>query len=108
MRAPEPRQQSPAPGAFRFRPVLILGTLCAGSFAATFAVVALTGPGSARQPGMVWVPGGEFTMGTDSDHGWPDEKPAHRVKLDGFYMDVTEVTNAHTATRWSRWSTRGG
>ncbi len=44
--------------------------------------------------GMVWIPGGEFTMGTDSQAAWPDEKPAHRVRVDGFLMDVTEVTNA--------------
>jgi formylglycine-generating enzyme required for sulfatase activity len=43
---------------------------------------------------MVWVPGGEFTMGTDSDLGWDDEKPAHRVQVDGFWMDETDVTNA--------------
>jgi formylglycine-generating enzyme required for sulfatase activity len=45
-------------------------------------------------PGMVWIPGGEFTMGTDSNIGWVDEKPAHRVRVDGFWMDETEVTNA--------------
>lgn len=44
--------------------------------------------------GMVWIPGGEFTMGTDSELGWPDEKPAHHVRVDGFWMDETEVTNA--------------
>jgi len=43
---------------------------------------------------MVWIPGGEFTMGTDSDLGWADEKPAHRVEVDGFFMDEPEVTNA--------------
>lgn len=43
--------------------------------------------------GMVWIPGGEFTMGTDSELGWPDEKPAHRVRVAGFWMDETEVTN---------------
>jgi formylglycine-generating enzyme required for sulfatase activity len=48
----------------------------------------------AAPTGMVWVPGGEFTMGTDSDLGWPDEKPAHRVRVDGFWMDETDVTNA--------------
>src|SRR5262249_50328699 len=37
---------------------------------------------------------GEFTMGTDSEIGWSDEKPAHRVRVDGFFMDETEVTNA--------------
>jgi formylglycine-generating enzyme len=44
--------------------------------------------------GMVWIPGGEFTMGTDAEMGWPEEKPAHRVRVDGFWMDETDVTNA--------------
>lgn len=42
--------------------------------------------------GMVWVPGGEFTMG--SDHHYPEEAPAHRVAVDGFWLDRTPVTNA--------------
>ena len=33
-------------------------------------------------------------MGTESDLGWTDEKPAHRVSVNGFWMDETEVTNA--------------
>ena len=37
-------------------------------------------------------------MGTDSELGWPDEKPAHRVRVDGFWMDATEVTNAQFRT----------
>ncbi len=45
-------------------------------------------------PGMIWIASGEFTMGTDSELGWPDEKPAHRVRVDGFWIDETEVTNA--------------
>jgi formylglycine-generating enzyme required for sulfatase activity len=43
---------------------------------------------------MVWIPGGQFTMGTDDEQGWPDEKPSHQVAVDGFWMDTTEVTNA--------------
>lgn len=43
---------------------------------------------------MVWIPGGEFTMGTNEEDSYPFEKPAHRVKVDGFWMDATEVTNA--------------
>jgi formylglycine-generating enzyme len=50
-------------------------------------------PGAAPS-GMVWIPGGAFTMGTDSQLGWPDEKPAHRARVDGFWMDQTDVTNA--------------
>ena len=46
-------------------------------------------------PGMVWIAGGEFMMGTDTDpQRREDETPAHKVKLDGFWMDITEVTNA--------------
>jgi sulfatase modifying factor 1 len=47
--------------------------------------------------GMVWIPGGEFVMGTNSAEAWPDEKPAHRVAVDGFWMDATEVTNSQFA-----------
>lgn len=43
--------------------------------------------------GMVWIPGGEFTMGTDDPESYEAERPAHRVKIDGFWMDITEVTN---------------
>lgn len=40
---------------------------------------------------LVFVPGGEFVMGNDS--GEPDEKPAHRVKVEGFWIGKYEVTN---------------
>lgn len=43
--------------------------------------------------GMVWIPGGEFTMGTDEQEAYEYERPAHKVKVDGFWMDATEVTN---------------
>lgn len=42
---------------------------------------------------MVWIPGGEFFMGTNEEEAYPTEKPAHKVKVDGFWMDETEVTN---------------
>jgi len=50
---------------------------------------------------MVWVPGGEFSMGSDETGealcGLPgvtrDALPIHRVYVDGFWMDATEVTN---------------
>ena len=40
---------------------------------------------------MVWVPGGEFLMG--SDQHYPEEAPAHRVSVDGFWIDRFQVTN---------------
>jgi formylglycine-generating enzyme len=43
------------------------------------------------RPGMVWIPGGEFLMGSDSHY--PEEAPAHRVRVDGFWMDQFTVTN---------------
>jgi len=88
----------PSPGAHALgMRSLLLAALGIGAFGVSFALVRLSrlakspadGP-----PGMVWVGGGEFTMGTDSDLGWPDEKPAHRVRVDGFWMDEHEVTNA--------------
>jgi formylglycine-generating enzyme required for sulfatase activity len=40
---------------------------------------------------MVYLPGGEFTMGSDKES--PDEAPAHRVRVGGFLMDKFEVTH---------------
>ncbi|MBX2987164.1 MAG: formylglycine-generating enzyme family protein [Bdellovibrionaceae bacterium] len=44
---------------------------------------------------MEWIPGGTFLMG--SNHHYPEEAPAHRVRVDGFWMDKTPVTNADFA-----------
>lgn len=52
--------------------------------------------------GMVWIPGGEFSMGAqdppdiDDEVGMnatKDSRPIHRVYVDGFWMDKTDVTN---------------
>jgi formylglycine-generating enzyme required for sulfatase activity len=43
---------------------------------------------------MAWIPAGEFVMGTDNPRSMANERPAHRVKLDGFWMDEHDVTNA--------------
>lgn len=43
--------------------------------------------------GMVWIPEGEFIMGSDDKEAKKDEKPTHRVKISGFWMDATPVTN---------------
>jgi formylglycine-generating enzyme len=70
---------------------LFLAILGIVAFGVTYALVSST---KQAPPGMVWIPGGEFTMGTDSNLGWPDEKPAHQVRVAGFWMDETDVTNA--------------
>ena len=44
---------------------------------------------------MVWVPGATFRMGSDSHY--PDEAPAHRVAVDGFWIDRNPVTNERFA-----------
>ena len=57
-------------------------------------------PGPAPQ-GMVWIPGGVFSMGAQDppdmdDVGMKatiDSRPVHRVYVDGFFMDKTDVTN---------------
>ncbi|NNC88744.1 MAG: formylglycine-generating enzyme family protein [Akkermansiaceae bacterium] len=46
---------------------------------------------------MVWIPGGTYTRGNDRNLGttatYPEEQPAHKVTVDGFWLDATEVTN---------------
>lgn len=52
------------------------------------------GAGVSRD-GMVRVPGGTFTMG--SDHHYPEEAPAHRVAVNAFWIDRDAVTNREFA-----------
>src|SRR5262249_26384816 len=43
---------------------------------------------------MRWISAGEFVMGTDDPRSMANERPAHPVKLDGFWIDEHDVTNA--------------
>jgi sulfatase modifying factor 1 len=52
------------------------------------------GPPGAAPDGMVWIPGGVFWMGSAE---FDDALPIHKVQVDGFWMDRTEVTNAQFA-----------
>jgi formylglycine-generating enzyme required for sulfatase activity len=60
-------------------------------------------PAGPTPDGMVWIPGGEFSMGATDPVGddknevgmlaTRDSRPIHRVYVNGFWMDKTEVTN---------------
>lgn len=81
----------------------ISGHLKSGStinaFVATISNPVL--PPGPNPAGMVWIPGGEFSMGSAAENeslcGMPgitrDALPIHRVYVDGFWMDETELTN---------------
>ena len=56
-------------------------------------VIDNTQPAGPAPEGMVWIPSGEFSMGSDEEM-FTDARPLHRVALNGFWMDKTEVTNA--------------
>ncbi len=43
---------------------------------------------------MIWIPAGEFAMGTDDANSMANERPSHHVKINGFWMDKYDVTNA--------------
>jgi formylglycine-generating enzyme required for sulfatase activity len=49
---------------------------------------------AAARPGMVWIPEGVFDMG---DSVYAEEKPVRNVRVKGFWMDRTEVTNSEFA-----------
>src|SRR5258708_34376353 len=72
--------------------------------AGTMASPAATGPNSDEPsrgqtlkqapPGMVWIPGSTFLMGTNDKESFPNERPAHFVQVQGFWMEEHDVTNA--------------
>jgi sulfatase modifying factor 1 len=51
-------------------------------------------PPSPAPEGMVWIPGGIFWMGAND---LPNSQPIHKVQVDAFWLDQTEVTNAKFA-----------
>jgi len=54
-------------------------------------VTPVTPPGPAPSAGMRWVPAGTFLMGSDAHY--PEEAPAHKVTVDGFWIDSRPITN---------------
>ena len=70
---------------------------CESNLPSRFAVAnndcANISPGKVSHEGMVFINGGEFLMGATDAEGRPDESPQHKVQLDGFWIDATDVTN---------------
>jgi formylglycine-generating enzyme required for sulfatase activity len=60
---------------------------------AAFSLYGAPKTGADGPAGMQWIPGGEFNMGSDEPM-FRDAQPVHRVSVDGFWIDETEVTNA--------------
>jgi formylglycine-generating enzyme required for sulfatase activity len=52
-------------------------------------------PGPPPSENAVWIPGGTFLMGSDAHY--PEEAPAHKVSVRGFWMDRHTVTNREFA-----------
>ncbi len=78
----------------RFLFLLFLLGSC--TFSGKESPVAHTKPEGPTPPptGMVWIPGGEFMMGGTEEKPAANAQSVHKVKVDGFWMDETEVTNA--------------
>jgi formylglycine-generating enzyme len=53
---------------------------------------AVSDSGPPPAPGMRWLPASTFSMGS-ADY-YPEERPVHRVSVDGLWMDETPVTVA--------------
>jgi formylglycine-generating enzyme required for sulfatase activity len=56
---------------------------------------------------FVWIPGGEFQMG-DASSGKSDERPVHRVRVEGFWLGKFEVTNQQYAKALQAWGNLAG
>ena len=85
----------------------VLGLVLVSSFATNLAADGkLTAPlgscaaygglqGDGDTAGMVFIPAGTFTMGSDRHR--PEERHTHIVRVEGFWIDRHEVTNAQFA-----------
>jgi formylglycine-generating enzyme len=51
-------------------------------------------PRAVSHDAMKWIPAGDFVMGSNDPDSQSNERPTHRVKVDGFWIDVHDVTNA--------------
>jgi len=76
--------------------LIVLGTLAVGAVLIAYGIYGSAPQWAQGPPGMKWIPGGEFDMGSEEPM-FRDARPVHRVAVDGFWMDETEVTNAQFA-----------
>ena len=58
-----------------------------------FSAATLRATATPQAQYFAWIPRGSFWMG--SDRHYPEEAPAHRVTVDGFWMSRYAVTNEH-------------
>ena len=103
MRGPQPVNQANATSAMSRTPPSTRNAQ--PGFEATIVNSLFVVPASPE--GMVYIPGGEFSMGAldptememscGGDQPMTDARPLHRVSVDGFFMDATEVTNEQFA-----------
>ncbi|MXN75681.1 SUMF1/EgtB/PvdO family nonheme iron enzyme [Burkholderia sp. 4701] len=113
-----PRRLAAAKRRAPFVAACVLIACVAGGVAFGFArgpAALVVGDGRNGPPGMVLIPGAAFLMGTDSRIALQNERPAHRVRLHGYWIDRHDVTNAEfrafvaatgyvtTAERKPRW-----
>ena len=55
-------------------------------------IIKLASTNDLEKPGMIFIPAGEFLMGSEEGNGRSDEYPQHKVYLDEFYIDRFETT----------------
>jgi formylglycine-generating enzyme required for sulfatase activity len=70
-------------------PAAAPGTPAASNAAPAASVAA---PAASCPEGTVWIPAGQFFMGSDLKEAMANQKPSHNVTLNGFCMDLYEVT----------------
>lgn len=75
--------------------VVAIGCVRAGGHSAVpSAHRIIVGDGIKGPQDMAWIPGGSFLMGSDHQLAQPNERPAHKVRVHGFWIDRHHVTNA--------------
>jgi len=89
------RNHAQDPGRIRRAPLWTAVPAWATIAALQFSAVAFAADAAKPVPhDMVWIPAGEFAMGSERPESRKNEQPTHKVSVDGFWMDEHDVTNA--------------